>query len=126
MLFELTEALMQAQCVRIPLFAGKTQRFVDWMREAKSRKREMLESMSIEGVCAEAIFLEGGETEDSIVFYMRAHDLARAQQAFASSELAIDKATRDIIAECWDVARARPLDVLLELEAPEGSGPGSS
>jgi hypothetical protein len=49
---------------------------------------------------------------------MRADDLARAQQVFASSELAIDRDTRTMIQECWDVTRAQPLEVLLELVGP--------
>lgn len=106
---------MQSQCVKVPIIAGKTQRFVDWMVEVSGRKEEMLASMRIEGVRAEAMFLERFPGGDSLVFYMQADDLARAQQVFASSTLAIDAVTRAIIDECWDVARARPLEVLLEL-----------
>lgn len=110
---------MQTQCVKIPFLSGKTQRFIDWIASATGRRAEMLESMRAEGVAAEAMFLERGSTEDALIFYMRARDLARAQQVFASSELHIDRETRAIIEECWDVTRARPLDVLLDLDVGE-------
>jgi len=109
---------MQAQCVRIPLFAGKTQRFVDWIGEMNSRRDEMLESMRLEGLVAEAMFLSRGMGGDAVILYMQAHDLQRAQQVFAASTLAVDLDTRKIIDECWDVTRAEPLDVLLELVGP--------
>jgi hypothetical protein len=109
---------VQAQCVKVPITNGKTQRFVDWMAEVNGRRAEMLASMRLEGVWAEAMFLERSPSGDSLVFYMQADDLARAQQVFASSTLAIDAVTRAIIEECWDVARARPLEVLLDLVGP--------
>lgn len=109
---------MQAQCVKVPIINGKTQRFVDWMAEVKGRQAEMLASMRTEGVRAEAMFLERTPSGDALVFYMQAEDLAKAQQVFAASTLAIDTLTRAIIAECWDVSRARPLEVLLELVGP--------
>jgi Family of unknown function (DUF6176) len=107
-----------AQCVKIPIINGKTQRFVDWMAEVNGRQGEMLASMRIEGVRAEAMFLERSGSGDALIFYMQADDLARAQQVFASSTLAIDALTRAIITECWDTSRARPLEVLLELVGP--------
>jgi hypothetical protein len=55
---------------------------------------------------------------DARVFYMRAQDLAGAQQVFAVSDLRIDEEIRAIIAECWHTANARPHEVLLELFGP--------
>lgn len=49
---------------------------------------------------------------------LRAHDLAQAQAVFAESQLPIDRETREVIAECWDVSAAAPLEVLLELVGP--------
>jgi Family of unknown function (DUF6176) len=109
---------MQAQCVRIPIVNGKTQRFVDWMAEVNGRRAEMLASMRLEGVRAEAMFLERSTAGDALVFYMQAEDLERAQQVFAASTSAIDSLTRAIIDECWDVSRATRLEVLLELLGP--------
>lgn len=109
---------MQAQCVRIPIVSGKTQRFVDWMAEVNGRQAEMIASMRVEGVRAEAMFLERSTSGDALVFYMQAEDLERAQQVFAASTFAIDALTRAIIDECWDVGRATRLEVLLELLGP--------
>ena len=109
---------MQSQCLRIPLLSGKTQRFVEWIGEMNQRQDEMLESMRREGLIAEAMFLSRGAAGDAIILYMQARDLAHAQQVFAASTLAVDLDTRLIIQECWDVARAEPLDVLLELVGP--------
>src|SRR5688500_4895022 len=105
---------MEAQCVRIPLKPGTTQRFRAWVAESAARREEMLASMGREGVVAEAMFLDCGPGGDALVFYLRAHDLREAQAQFAASELPIDLETRRIIEECWDTAQARPLEVLLE------------
>ena len=110
---------MESQCVRIPLKAGQTERFIEWIRSIQGRKREMLEAMAAEGVSFEAIFLERGVPADSIVFYMRAENLAEAQRRFAGSTLAIDVETRSIIAECWDTTGAAVLTPCLELTADE-------
>jgi hypothetical protein len=116
---------MQTQGLRIPLIAGKTPRFLDWVSVVRGREREVFEAMSGEGAVAEAIMLERGEAGDSIVYYMRARNLERAAQVFAASALPIDCETRAMIEECWDVARIQPLDVLLDLHLPQ-KAPGSS
>jgi hypothetical protein len=42
----------------------------------------------------------------------------RARRVFAESAFAVDRDTRQSILECWDVARAEPLEKLLELVGP--------
>ena len=110
---------MQTQCLRIPIIAGKTERFLEWVSAVQSRQREAFEAMSGEGVIAEAVMLERGAAGDAVVYYQRARDLERAQQVFASSNLPIDRETRAMIDECWDVARIQPLEVLLDLHPPQ-------
>ena len=51
--------------------------------------------------------------------------ISRAQRVFAASTLAVDRETRQTIDECWDVTRAEPLDVLLELVGPADSSADS-
>ena len=106
---------METQCVRVPLKPGKTDRFLAWLDAVRPRVAEMHESMKREGVVFEAMFLERAESGDSVVFYMRAKDLAAAQTAFSSSKLPIDIETQSTIAESWDTSRAVPLTVCLEL-----------
>ncbi len=118
---------MQTQCLRIPLIAGKTRRFLDWVLVVQGRQREAFEAMSGEGAVAEAIMLERGDGGDSVLYYMRARDLDQAAQVFAASQLPIDRETRAMIEECWDVARIQPLEVLLDLHPPQqpaGAWPG--
>ena len=112
---------METQCVRIPLCAGETERFLDWIRSIQNRKTEMLEAMRAEGVSFEFIFLEKSDGGDSVVFYMQAGSLADAQRAFAESTLAIDVETRAMIAACWDTGRASVLTPCLELAADVAS-----
>jgi uncharacterized protein DUF6176 len=119
------EGRMQTQCLRIPLIAGKTPRFLDWVSVVRGREREAFEAMSGEGAVAEAIMLERGEAGDWVVYYMRARDLERAAQVFAASQLPIDRETRAMIEECWDVARIQSLEVLLDLHPPQ-KAPGAS
>jgi len=109
---------MQTQCLRIPLLPGKTPRFLEWVSLVRGREREAFEAMTGEGAVAEALFLERGSAGDSVVYYMRARDLERAAQVFAASQLPIDRETRAMIDECWDVARIQALDVLLDLHPP--------
>ncbi|MCA9633419.1 MAG: hypothetical protein KC766_37475 [Myxococcales bacterium] len=106
---------MQSQCVRVPLKPGATQQFVDWLGSVRHREAEMLHAMQQEGVHFELMALQRGETEDTLLFFMQARDLAAAQNAFASSQLPIDVETRNVIESCWDTARASVLEVLLTL-----------
>ncbi len=112
---------METQCVRIPLRRGETERFLSFIRAAQARKAEMLESMQAEGVVFECIFLERQAEQDSIIFYMQAENLEKAQRAFAESRLPIDVETRAMIAACWDVERTSLLQPCLELAVPDGS-----
>jgi Family of unknown function (DUF6176) len=115
------DGTMQAQCLKIPLIAGKTARFLDWVSMVRGREREAFEAMSGEGVVAEVILLERGAAGDSVVYYMRARDLERAAQVFAASQLPLDLETRAMIEECWDVARIQALEVLLDLHPPQAA-----
>jgi hypothetical protein len=117
-------SVVQTQCLKIPLIAGKTERFLHWAAEIRQRPREAFEAMSGEGVVAEAIILEHSEAGDFVIYYMRAQDLERASQVFAASTLPIDRETRSMIEECWDVAHIRALDVLLDLQ-PHSPGVSS-
>jgi len=109
---------MQTQCLKIPLIAGKTGRFLEWASEVRGREREAFEAMSSEGAVAEAIFLERGGAGDFVLYYMRARDLARASEVFAASDRPIDRLTRVMIDECWDVGKIQSLEVLLDLHPP--------
>lgn len=109
--------MAESQCLRIPLRPGKTDRFVAWLDEVRPRRAEMLSAMAAEGVIAETMALERGESGEFVVFYTRAESLERANRAFATSEAPIDVETRAIIAETWDIERAQALTVLLELFA---------
>lgn len=109
---------MQTQCLKIPLVAGKTARFLDWAATVRGREREAFEAMSGEGAVAEVIILERSSAGDSVLYYMRARDLERAAQVFAASRRPIDLETRAMIEECWDVARIQALEVLLDLHPP--------
>lgn len=106
---------MQSQCLKIPLLAGKTARFLEWVAVVQGREREAFEAMSGEGAVAEAIMLERGAAGDHVIYYMRARDLERAAEVFAASEQPLDRLTRAMIDECWDVGRIVALDVLLDL-----------
>jgi hypothetical protein len=112
---------MQTQCLKIPLLPGKTPRFLDWVSHVRGRERDAFEAMSAEGAVAEALFLERSPAGDAVVYYMRARDLEHAAQVFAASERPIDRATRAMIEECWDVPGIRALEVLLDLHPPRAA-----
>jgi hypothetical protein len=97
---------------------GKTPRFLEWVEMVRGREREAFEAMTGEGAVAEALFLERAPAGDHVVYYMRARDLERAAQVFAASQLPIDRETRAMIEECWDVPRIQALEVLLDLHPP--------
>jgi hypothetical protein len=115
---------MQTQCLKIPLICGKTGRFLEWASEVRGREREAFEAMSSEGAVAEAIFLERGSAGDVVVYYMRARDLTRASEVFAASDRPIDRMTRAMIDECWDVGKIQSLEVLLDLHPPPAVASG--
>lgn len=109
---------MQSQCVKIPILAGKTARFLAWVTENKGRRGEMIESMKREGVLAEAMFLERGPAGDFIVHYMKAESLAHVERVFGDSKEPIDIGARAMIEECWDTANAVYLNVEIDLIGP--------
>lgn len=106
---------MQSQCVKIPLLAGKTARFLAWVAENKGRRGEMIESMKREGVLAEAMFLERGSSGDFVVHYMKAESLAHVGEVFEKSKEPIDIGARAMIKECWDVDNTVYLNVEVDL-----------
>ena len=108
----------ETQCIRIPLRAGQTDRFLAWVRSMQGREAEQLDAMRAEGVSFESIFLETSERGDSIIFYIKAASLLEMQRVFALSTRTIDVEARAMIEACWDTEHATVLAPCLELIVP--------
>jgi hypothetical protein len=66
-------------------------------------------------ILSDHVMLERTGEGDYLIFYSRAKSLAAANQAFVESTSRLDEATKAIIQETWDVARATRLDVLIDI-----------
>lgn len=106
--------MAEVQCLRVQIKPGQTERLVGFLRSVRQREAEVQESLALEGVILESLFIERGGEHDYLVFYTRAEDLAAASAAFAASTLALDGETRQIIAETWAAAQA--LELVVDLE----------
>lgn len=75
-------------CVRVRLKPGSLARVEEWARTLRERREEALETLRLEGVTVESVFLEHAPDGDHLIYYMRAQDLERAYRV--GRELAHD------------------------------------
>jgi len=105
---------MESQCIRVKLKPGKTEQFLDWALTLKSREDEVGESLKLEGLNAEFLFLERAQDGDYVTLYTRGRDLAAANRAFEKSKLPLDQEAKKVMAETWDFTSVTQLERLLE------------
>jgi hypothetical protein len=105
----------QTQCVRIPLRPEGREEFLAFARELRTRRAELLAVLAEEGLRAEAVFLDDTGDEAAVVIFTRAEDLAAAHAAYERSGHPIQVRMRQLQGSAFDLGRARPLEVLLDL-----------
>lgn len=105
---------MQLQCLRVKLREGTTDYFVNWTKELYNKMDKVYEALKNETMVVESIFLERCEDGDYLVFYTRAEDLVKANEAMQKSDNPVDKEALEIIQKTWE--SAKPLEVLFDVD----------
>lgn len=102
---------MQTVCVKVRLKPGSLPRVQAWAAELNNRRDEVMATLRDEGVVIESVFLDGEE----LVYYMKARDVAHAQEVYARSQHAIDEYHRRFKDETF--GERRTLELLIDFES---------
>ncbi|MGC9348197.1 MAG: DUF6176 family protein [Anaerolineae bacterium] len=101
-------------CSRIKLKPGSLPRVREWARVMKERRDEALATLEAEGVYEEIVFLDSSEAGDYLIIFMRAEDMARAQELGRTSEASIDQYHKEFKRDV--IESGRGLELLVDLE----------
>ena len=85
-----------------------------WQQQLQQRKAEAIETLQAEGVKVESWFHIQIEGQDYLMAYMRAVDLAKAQQIAKTSPFEIDQVHQQFKRDCWE--KVTPATLLLDLD----------
>lgn len=115
--------MYQTQLLKIRIRPGKTERVVEFLRELAERKDDSLEALRREGMVVESLFLERRDDADYLYYYVKARDLAHANEINMRATDPLSLAIREFVSETWgDVASPEPLldlDLIPDAEAPK-------
>jgi hypothetical protein len=90
------------QLLKIKIRAGKTAAVIEFLRSLKERKDLALEAMRREGMVVETMFLERRDDGDFLYYYVKARDLALANQVNMQATDSLTMEIRRFVAETWD------------------------
>ncbi|QHH97915.1 DUF6176 family protein [Acinetobacter dispersus] len=107
---------MDVGAVLIKLKANRQAEVEAWQREIKQRKVEAIQTLQAEGVTVESWFQLEIEGENYLLAYMRAKDIALAQQVARNSCFDIDQVHRQF-KQHWE--QVIPAQLLVDLENNE-------
>ena len=106
--------MTEVACVRIRLREGALPLVEEWARTLAARRDEVMETLRLEGVTVESVFLERAAEGDFLVYYMRAHDLAEAMRVGRALDLPIQAFHDAFKREAW--GERTPLRCLVDFE----------
>ena len=104
---------MDVGAVLIELKPDRLKQIEDWQQQLQSRTMEAIETLKAEGVWGESWFYVNLEGKDDLIAYMRADDIAKAQQIGRNSHFEIDQVHKQFKIHWFKVHPAR---LLLDLE----------
>ncbi|ENX39838.1 DUF6176 family protein [Acinetobacter courvalinii] len=107
---------MDVGAVLIKLKANSMADVEVWQREIQQRKAEAIQTLQAEGVTVESWFQLELNGDDYLLAYMRAKDIAHAQQVARNSAFEIDQVHRQF-KQHW--AQVIPAQLLVDLENNE-------
>lgn len=105
--------VMDVGAVLIQLKPDSLSNIEAWKDELNARKAEALETLQAEGVHVESWFHLQLEGQDYLIAYMRADDIARAQQIGRTSPFPIDQVHKQF-KQNW--LKVMPAKLLLDLQ----------
>ena len=104
---------MDIGAVLIKLKPNSNQNVDNWQNELTQRKSEAIETLKAEGVFIESWFHVQLEGQDYLIAYMRAVDIAQAQQIGRESQFSIDQVHQNF-KKNWE--KVIPAKLLLDLD----------
>ena len=115
--------MYQTQLLKIRIRPGKTEQVVEFLRGLNEKKDDSLEALRREGMMVESLFLERRDEADYLYYYVKARDLAHANEINQQSSDPLTLAVRRFVSETWgDVASPEPLldlDLIEEIGKPQ-------
>jgi hypothetical protein len=112
--------MYETQLLKIRIRPGMTEKVIAFMETLRERQAESLEALRREGMMVESIFLERGEEADYLYYYVKAANLAHANEINMKSNDALTREIRKFVSDTWaHIASPEPLlDLDLIPEAP--------
>ena len=114
--------MYETQLLRIRIRPGKTDQVLDFIRSLKDREGASLEALRREGMVVESLFLERQDECDYLYYYVKARDLAHANQVNMQATDPFTQEIRKFISDTWgEIACPEPLldlDLIHEESAP--------
>lgn len=108
---------METRCSRTKLKDGSLERVRQWAAELRRRRDEVVATLRDEGTLVESVFLERTREGDYLIYYMKAKNLARAEEAYRRSTHEIDAYHLKFKEETWE-SRAN-LELLVDFDLIE-------
>lgn len=113
--------MYETQLLKIKIRPGKTAAVVDFMRSLKDREDLSLQALRREGMVVESMFLERRDDGDYLYYYVKARDLAQANQVNMEADDELSREIRNFVSETWDhIVSPEPL-LDLDLIQEEGA-----
>ena len=106
----LESAMYQTQLLKIRIRPGKTEQVVDFVRSLGDRRDDAMAALRREGMMIESLFLERREDGDYLYYYVKARNLAEANDINMRSNDPLTLEIRRFVADTWgDMASPEPL-----------------
>jgi len=95
---EMTNEYSKVMCTYSKIKDGCLENVKQWLKSLENERRdEVLESFRNEGVLLESAFIREEKGNFYLIYFMRAHDIAKAMNVFRNSTLPGD----DYHKKCW-------------------------
>jgi hypothetical protein len=114
--------MYQTQLLKIRIRPGKTAQAMEFIRSLQERKDSSLAALRREGMVIESMFLERRDDGDYLYYYVKARDLARANEVNLQATDPFTLEIRKFVADTWgDISSPEPLldlDLIMEEARP--------
>ncbi len=95
---------LELVCYRIKLKPDSIEKVKSWGAKLNSEHEEVAKLLKNEGIVIESAFLEQSSEGNFLIYYVRAHDLKKAQEISAASLHPIDQFHKQVMREITESA----------------------
>lgn len=114
---------LQSKCVKIALDRRSIPAVREWATTLNERRDEVLATLRDEGVFVETVFLEDSEAGAFLIYFIKAMDLACANEVAAKSTHAIDAFHKQFQREHWGARTRTELLIDFDRVGEQGEPP---